>query len=97
MVRRGCPNDNMVIPQVAEVVVDGAEPVRFFWCWSCMELFAFIGDPGTLAAGFAEDGRGGWRVLQAEGAEREVEAAVAAISQVQPDGARWSHLIWRHT
>jgi hypothetical protein len=96
MVRRGCPNDGMVIPQVAEVL-DGAEPVRFFWCWSCMELFAFLGDPGTLTAGFAEDGRGGWRVFWAAGGERDLQSALAAVAQVKPDGARWSRLSQRCT
>jgi hypothetical protein len=79
----------MIIPQVAEVL-DGAKPVRFFWCWSCMELFAFVGDPSTLAAGFAEDGRGGWLVAGAVGAGRDLETAAAAAAQVQPDTARWS-------
>ena len=94
MVRRLCPNDAMPIPQVA-VGLDGAEPVRFFWCWSCMELSAFVGEPGRLAARFAEYGRGGWRVFRAGGLERELQIACAAVSQVQPDRARWSRLTVR--
>ena len=46
MVYRPCPNDAMFIPQVAELL-DGDVLVRFFWCWWCMELSAFVGDPGT--------------------------------------------------
>ncbi len=38
---RPCPNDAMRVPLVTEV--PGASgPVRFFWCWSCMELSAFL-------------------------------------------------------
>ena len=72
MLRRPCPNDSMLIPQVAQVC-DGPEMVRFFWCWSCMELFAFIGEPGRLAAGFVKDGQGGWRTFRASGAVMDVQ------------------------
>ena len=81
MVRRPCPNDGMLIPQVAEMLC-GDEPVRFFWCWSCGELNAFVGNPGRLAVRFAEDGHRGWRVFQAVGTERDVRAALAAVSAV---------------
>ena len=89
MVRRPCPNDAMLIPQVAEVR-DGPEPVRFFWCWSCGELFAFVGEPGRLAVGFAQDDPGCWRVFRAMWADRDVRRARAAVSQVGPQakGAR---------
>lgn len=84
MVRRLCPNDNSLIPLTAEVV-DGAEVVRFFWCCSCMELFAFVGEPGRLAAGFARNTeRGTWRLFRARGEDRDVQAAVAAVSAVGP-------------
>jgi uncharacterized protein (TIGR02996 family) len=80
----------MSIPQVAEVLV-GGKPVRFFWCWSCMELSAFIGDPGRLAVRFAEDGHVGWRVFQAVGSELDVQTVVAAAAQVWPDRETWEH------
>lgn len=83
MVRCRCPNDAMLIPQVAEVS-GAAEPVRFFWCWSCAELFAFVGEPGRFAAGFVEDG-GGWRVFRAVGSPPDMQTAVAAVSQVWVD------------
>jgi hypothetical protein len=91
MVRCSCPNDAGLIPQVAEVL-DGAEPVRLFWCGFCMELFAFVGEPGRLAAGLAEDGRGGWRVFRATGSRADLQAAVAAASRVKPDRDGWSCL-----
>lgn len=86
MAQRPCPNDAMLIPQVAEVL-NGGESVRSFWCWSCMELSAFVGNPGKLAVRFAENGRNGWRVFQAVGCEAEVQVALAAVSHVQPDRA----------
>ena len=49
-----------------------------------MELFAFVGDPRRLAAGFGEDGRGGWRVFRAVGTDRDVQLAVSTVSQVGP-------------
>ncbi len=78
MMRLHCPNDAMPIPHV------GVQLVRFFWCWSCQELFALIGEPGRLDAGFARDGQGGWYVFRAPGsaAEAEAQAAVAAVSNV---------------
>lgn len=82
MGRRCCPNDAMPIPQVVEVQGE-AGPVRLFWCWSCQELFALVGEPGRLAAGFAGDGQGGWRVFRAPGSEADVQAAVAAVSQAR--------------
>ena len=91
MIRCRCPNDAMPIPQVA-VVLDTAERVRFFWCWSCMELFAFVGGQDRMAAGFAEDGRGGWQVFRAVGADPDVQLAVAAVALVRPDCERWSGL-----
>jgi hypothetical protein len=42
-----------------------------------------VGEPGRLAVGFAADGRGGWRMFRAPGSAAEVQAAVAAVSQVQ--------------
>ena len=87
MVHRPCPNDAMLIPQVAETHC-GGELVRFFWCWSCIELTAFIGDPGRLAVRFAEDG-GGWRVFQAVGSEVDIQTALAAVSRVKPERATW--------
>lgn len=89
MVYRPCPNDAMFIPQVAELL-DGDVLVRFFWCWSCMELSAFVGDPGRLAVRFADDGRGGWRVFKLVGVESDVRSALAAVSRAQPDPSRWS-------
>ena len=88
MVQRPCPNDAMFIPLVAEVF-RGSDLIQFFWCWSCMELTAFVGDPGTLAVRFAEDGRGGWRVFHAVGIESEVQAAISAVSHVQADRSTW--------
>jgi len=87
MPRRPFPNDRMVIPQVAEVCAE--ELVRFFWCWSCQELFAFVGDPGRLVARLAADGQGGWRLFRAVGAAHEVQIALAAASQVRPEPATW--------
>lgn len=78
-----CPNDSMLIPLVAEVV-HGTEPIRFYWCWSCKELFAFVGSPGILVAGFAENGRGGWRVFRKIGNKQSVEMVSAAVLQVGP-------------
>ncbi len=89
MVLCRCPNDAMVIPQAAEVL-DGIEAVRFFWRCSCMELFAFVGEPGHLAAGFAQDGHRGWRVFRAVGTASEVQSAVVTVSQVQPNFEMWS-------
>lgn len=84
MVRRPCPNDNSLIPLPAKVL-DGAEMVRFFWCCSCMELFAFVGEPGRFAAGFARDAeRGTWHLFRARGEDRDVQAAVSAVSGVGP-------------
>jgi hypothetical protein len=83
MLQRPCPNDAMRIPVVAEALT-GSEPVRFFWCWSCIELFAFVGDPGVLAVGFAADRPGGWRVFRAVGTERDVQLALGAVSQLSP-------------
>jgi hypothetical protein len=73
-----CPNDATKIPQVAEVL-EAAQPVRFFWCRFCLELFAFVGEPGRLAAGFGEDGQGGWRVFRTVGSSSDVELAKAAV------------------
>jgi hypothetical protein len=73
----------MLIPKVAEVFLE-AEPVQLFWCWSCEELFAFVGSPGRFAAGFAQVRRGGWQRFRSRGAERDVRLAVAAVSQVGP-------------
>ena len=78
-----CPNDAMQLPQVAEVATD-AGPMRFFWCWSCEELFAFAGTPAVLVAGFAEGGQGGWRVFRAVGGKSAVQAAVVAAAYVSP-------------
>jgi hypothetical protein len=81
-----CPNDAMWIPQVAECSA-GAEPVRFYWCWSCEELFAYVGEGpliGRLAAGFARDEEavGGWRVWKAVGSEHDMQLAMEAVKQV---------------
>jgi hypothetical protein len=75
-----CPNDQSWIPQVAEVR-DGVEPVRFFWCWSCAELFAFVGNPWSLAVRFGRDGNG-WRIFRSVGSDPEVQIAMTAVSQV---------------
>jgi hypothetical protein len=72
----------MLIPQVAEVRTAG-ELVRFFWCWSCEELFAFVGGACVLAAGFAcQDGS--WRVFRRVGNECDTQMAVTAVAQVGP-------------
>jgi hypothetical protein len=71
----------MLIPRVAEFR-EGPKTVQFFWCWSCMELFAFFGNPGRLAAGFAQEPQGQWRVVETVGAENEVRVAIAAVSKV---------------
>jgi hypothetical protein len=87
---RRCPNDAMWIPQVA-MYSGGAEPVRFYWCWSCAELFAYVGERahGRLAAGFARDeGAGGWRVSKAVGSERDTQLAVEAVKQVPRQGSK---------
>jgi hypothetical protein len=74
----------MPIPQVAEVRTS-AELVRFYWCRSCTELFAFVGNPGRLAAGFAWDvKRSGWRVFRVKGTEQDLAPAVAAVAEVGP-------------
>jgi hypothetical protein len=86
MARYKCPNDGMVIPLVSEVHIE-AERVRFFWCWSCMELFASVGDPGTDAASFAEGETGGWQLFRSRGTEHEVATAKAAVSHVLPPSA----------
>ena len=80
---RPCPNDAARIPQVAEVL-SGAEPVRFFWCRYCSELFGFVGDPPNerLAARFACDRGNRWRIWRREGAEDDVLSAVEAVVQV---------------
>jgi hypothetical protein len=88
MVQHRCRNDGMRIPQVAEVLEKG-EPVRFYWCWSCEELSAYVGDPPRLAVRFAEDGCGGWWVFHAPGAECDIQAALSAVSRVHPDRAKW--------
>jgi hypothetical protein len=65
----------------------GAEPVRFFWCRSCMELFAFVGkaSAGRWAASFAQDVEsGGWKLWKATSSERDVQLAVDAVSCVPP-------------
>jgi hypothetical protein len=72
----------MLIPWVAEFLLEG-EPVQFYWCWSCAELFAFVGNPGRYAAGFAHAGRRGWRLFRADGAERDVQLATEAVSRVE--------------
>jgi hypothetical protein len=77
-----CPNDAMLIPLVVEVL-DTTEPVRFFWCWSCQELFALLGEPARLVAGLGADGQGGWRVFRAVGSEPEVQAALYAAARVR--------------
>jgi hypothetical protein len=81
-----CPNDNMLIPRVADM--PGAEPVEFFWCWSCRELFAFVGNPARLAAELADDGQGGWRLFRAVGTEADLRLATAAAACVPRDAAR---------
>jgi hypothetical protein len=78
----------MLIPLVAQLFAAG-EPVRFYWCWSCMELSAFVGEPGNLAVRFASDNCGGWHVFQAVGAERRVHAAISAVAHVQADWPAW--------
>ena len=86
--RLPCPNDAALIPNVAEAC-DGAEPVRFFWCGSCMELFALVGkaSAGRWAASFAQDlGAGGWKLWKAISSERDVQLAVDAVSRVPPQG-----------
>lgn len=88
MTKRPCPNDAMLIPQVAEDQ-SGTEPVRFFWCWSCMELFAFIGDIGRLAASFGWNREGGgWCLFSTHGAERDVKIAIAAVTKIGPQKLR---------
>jgi hypothetical protein len=82
MERRPCPNDAMLVPLVAEDRA-GAEPVRFYRCWSCMELSAFVGDPGRLAVRFGRNGDG-WRVFAAEGSDPDTRLAVAALARVRP-------------
>ena len=84
--RRRCPNDAMLIPKVAEACA-GAEPVRFFWCRSCMELFALVGETsgGRWAASFGQDFEaGGWKLWKASGSERDVQLSVDAVSRVPP-------------
>ena len=83
---RPCPNDALLIPKVAEAC-DGAEAVRFFWCRSCMELFALVGKAsrGRWAASFAQDvGADGWKLWKATSSERDVQLAVDAVSCVPP-------------
>ena len=82
-----CPMDGCLIPQVAEVCV-GSEKVSFFWCKWCEELFAALGEPDRDAADFAKDDQGGWRVFRALGSESDVQLAMAAAAQVNPDALR---------
>jgi hypothetical protein len=83
MDRCRCPNDGMRIPQVAEFT-DGDEPVRFFWCWSCAELFATVGGPGRDAAGFNRSESDRWQVVQGIGTEQDVRLAASAVTMVSP-------------
>jgi hypothetical protein len=79
-----CPNDNSRIPRVTEVSVSGTA-FRFYWCWSCAELFAFNTSTDKLTASFGEDG-GGWRLYSVVGEADEVSAATQAVPQVRlPD------------
>ena len=86
-----CPNDGMAIPQVAEVRA-GTAPVRFYWCWSCAELFASVDHSSGDTIAFAEDGQGGWRLFHAAGPKASVQAAQAAVAQVRPDRVAWERL-----
>lgn len=78
-----CPNDGVQIPQVGQFGA-GSTLVRFYWCWSCQELFAHVGERGTLAATFAQDASRQWQVLKVLGSEPEKEIALAAVSKVDP-------------
>jgi hypothetical protein len=84
MARSRCPMDGSIIPQVAEVQI-GTESVRLCWCASCGELFASLANPFREAAGFAKDGKGGWRLFRAFGSESEVQVAATAAATVNPD------------
>lgn len=86
-----CLQDGMVIPLVAEVPAE-EERVRFFWCWSCSALFAFVGDSHHVAVSFDKAGRGAWRVFHAEGPDAEVQTAIQAVSQVRPHTKAWLNL-----
>jgi hypothetical protein len=86
-----CPNDGMAIPQVAEVLESG-ESVRFYWCWSCAELFADFDHSAGTTIGFAENGKGGWVLFRSTAPDRELEIAIAAIEQVRPDRTAWDRL-----
>jgi hypothetical protein len=76
-----CPNDASCIPWVAEVSVSGPA-FRFYWCWSCAELFVFNTSTDKLTASFGEDGDG-WRLFSAAAEADEVSAATQAAAQVR--------------
>jgi hypothetical protein len=79
-----CPNDGMVIRRVAEMF-HGTDAVRFFWCWSCAELFAFVGTPGRLAAGFGWDQElGRWFLFRSHGTDDDVHFARLTVVEVGP-------------
>jgi len=73
----------MQIPRVAQFGAD-ATLVQFFWCWSCEELFAYVGDKAVLAASFAKDKSQQWRVWKVIGSEHERNMAVSVVTQVDP-------------
>ena len=77
-----CPMDAARIPLTAQVS-EGTEVVRFYWCRWCTLLFASVGNPGRLAAGFARDAKfGTWNVFRVIGADHDVQVAVAAVAKV---------------
>jgi hypothetical protein len=84
MSRTRCPMDAALIPQVAQVTV-GSEIVALSWCKWCQELFAFLVNSNRDAAGFAKDGRGGWKIFRAFGSEADVRIAEVAATKVNPD------------
>jgi hypothetical protein len=81
MSRYRCPNDGMPLPKVAEVLSE-AEPVQFFWCADCGELFGSVGNPGRPAGAFKPDGTA-WQIFRSAGAASDVRLAVAAVTHVE--------------
>src|SRR5262245_16915151 len=88
-----CPNDSMWIPKVADVEEgDGRVSYSFYWCWSCMELFAFTEPAHLLSVRLASNGAGGWRIFEALCDEDAVQRCMKAAASVRPQFDEWNAL-----
>jgi hypothetical protein len=81
-----CRNDNSWIPLVGEHQRWPESVVRFFWCPTCSELFAFVGGNefgDRFAASFAYDNEQRRFVVWKRGdSPKDVESAEGSVSQV---------------